>query len=126
MMEQTGNRKVAQIFSMMSDIENQHAEAIERQIEDHRLPVLTPSEYTWRSEEAPENTDSNRLFHLMSPRQALELALANEKRAFRFYNDVVDDSTDERVRELAADFAVEEEQHVAWVENWLAAEETND
>jgi rubrerythrin len=59
----------------------------------------------------------------MTPCQALELALDNEKRAYEFYNDVVDDSTDERVRELASDFAVEEEQHIAWVEEWLAEEQ---
>jgi rubrerythrin len=123
MMEHTGNRKVSRIFSKMSAIESKHASSIVEQIKDLELPVLTPSEYTWRSDEAPENTDSNRLFHLMTPCQALELALDNEKRAYEFYNDVVDDSTDERVRELASDFAVEEEQHIAWVEEWLAEEQ---
>ncbi|MBT8089279.1 MAG: ferritin family protein [Gammaproteobacteria bacterium] len=120
MMAQIGNKKVSRIFSKMSGIEAKHAESIERQIEGQKLPVLTPSQYTWHGPEAPENTDSNRLFHLMTPCQALELALKNEKRAYEFYSDVVDDSTDERVREMASDFAGEEEQHVAWVEEWLA------
>jgi rubrerythrin len=126
MMEQTGNRKVAKIFAKMADIEARHAEMIDQQIKGQDLPVLTPSEYTWRGPEAPENTDSNRLFHLMTPCQAMLLALDNEKRAFEFYTDVVDDSTDERVREMAAEFAVEEEQHVAWVEEWLAEERRDD
>ncbi|MBT8103977.1 MAG: ferritin family protein [Gammaproteobacteria bacterium] len=123
MMAEIGNRKVSRIFSKMSSIEAKHARDIEEQIKGQKLPILTPSEYTWQGPEAPENTDSNRLFHLMTPCQALELALSNEKRAYEFYNDVVDDSTDERVREVAADFAVEEEQHVAWVEEWLAEEQ---
>ncbi len=122
MMEQTGNMKVSKIFSEMSDIEAKHAESIDEQIKGRKLPVLTPSQYTWRGQDAPENTDSGCLFHLMTPTQAMQLALDNEKRAYEFYSDVVDDSTDERVREMAAEFAVEEEQHVAWVEEWLAEE----
>lgn len=119
MMEQTGNRKVAKIFARMSDIEARHADIIDEQIRGRRLPMLTPSQYHWRGPEAPENTDSTRLFQLMTPTQAMELALDNEKHAYEFFADVVDDSTDESVRELAAEFAVEEEQHVAWVEEWL-------
>lgn len=122
MMEQTGNRKVAKIFEKMSEIEAAHAQIIEEHIRGHELPMLTPSQYLWRGPEAPENTDSARLFHLMTPCQAMQLALDNEKRAYEFFADVVDDSTDENVREMAAEFAAEEEQHVAWVEEWLAEE----
>ena len=120
MMEQIGNAKVANIFSEMSGIEARHAEKIEAQIKGRNLPMLTPSQYRWRGLESPENADSGRLFHLMTPCQALSLALDSEKRAYEFFADVVDDSTDERVREMAAEFAAEEEQHVAWVEEWMA------
>ncbi len=122
MMEQTGNHKVASIFTRMSEIEARHAEILDEKIRGRRLPMLTPSQYHWRGPEAPENTDSARLFHLMTPVQAMTLALDNEKRAYEFFADVVDDSTDEQVRDLAAEFAAEEEQHVAWVEEWLEEE----
>lgn len=125
MMEQTGNKKVAKIFARMSDIEAKHADIIDEQIRGRKLPMLTPSQYHWRGIEAPENADSARLFHLMTPSQAMSLALDNEKRAYEFFEDVVDDSTDERVREMAAEFAVEEKQHVAWVKEWLAEELAN-
>jgi rubrerythrin len=120
MMERIGNTKVAEIFAKMSNIEAKHVETIEEQIRGHNLPMLTPNQYRWRGLESPENADSGRLFHLMTPCQALSLALDSEKRAYEFFADVVDDSIDERVREMAAEFAVEEEQHVAWVEEWLA------
>ncbi len=120
MMERIGNRKVAKTFKKMSEIEARHAERIEDQIGEHALPILTPSEFRWRGPESPENADSDRLFHLMTPRQAMSLALECEKRARDFFADVVDDSTDENVREIAAEIAVEEEQHVAWVKDWLA------
>lgn len=122
MMEQTGNRKVAKIFAKMSDIEAMHAQKIEAEIKGRSLPMLTPSQYQWPGLEAPECTDSGRLFHLMTPSQAMSLALDNEKHAYEFFENVVSDSSDEQVRELAAEFAVEEEQHVAWVEEWLAEE----
>lgn len=125
MMEQTGNRKVAKIFAKMSRIEAAHAETIDDQIKGRHLPILTPSQYHWRGTEAPENTDSTRLFHLMTPSQAMSLALDNEKRAYEFFADVVDDCRDESVRDLAAEFAAEEEQHIAWVEGWLAEETAN-
>ncbi len=120
MMEQTGNKKVAKIFAKMSEIEAKHAQQIEDQIGDQPLPFLIPSEYRWRGPESPENADSDRLFHLMTPRQAMSLALECERRAHDFFADVVDDCTDERVREMAAEIAAEEEQHVACVKEWLA------
>lgn len=120
MMEQVGNKKAAKIFLQLSNIEAEHAEKIEQQIGDNNLPILTPSEYRWRGPESPENADSGRLFHLMSPKQALSLALECERDAFEFFEDVVDDCTDEHVREIAAEFAAEERQHVALVEKSLA------
>ena len=89
MMEQTGNHKVAKIFSKMAAIEGMHAAKIDEQIKGRKLPILTPSQYHWRGNEAPENTDSGRLFQLMTPSQAMSLALNNEKRAFQFFEDVV-------------------------------------
>lgn len=122
MMEQTGNDKVATIFAKMAEIEAGHAEIIDEKIRGRRLPMLTPSQYHWPGPEAPENTDSARLFQLMTPAQAMSLALDNEKRAYEFFADVVDDSTDECVRDMAAEFAAEEAQHVEWVEEWLGQE----
>ena len=125
LMEQSGNTEVAKIFAKMSGIEAKHAMHIDEQLSDFQLPELAPWDYRWRGFEAPENIDRARLQSRMTPYQALSLALANEKRAYEFFEDVEADSTDERVRELAAEFAIEEEQHVAWVEEWLAKSQTS-
>ena len=125
LMEQAGNTEVARIFAKMSDIEAKHATILEEQTGDFRLPELTYWQYHWRGLEAPENIHRAHLHRLMTPYQALSLSLDNEKRAYEFYAGVVDESIDERVRELAAEFAVEEEQHVAWVEEWLAEVRTS-
>ena len=120
LMELSGNTEVAKIFAKMSGIEARHAADISEQLSDYKLPGLTPWQYRWRGLEAPENIDRARLHCLMTPHQALSLALDSEKRAYEFFAGVVDSSTDEPVRELAAEFASDEEQHVAWVEEWLA------
>ena len=120
MMECVGNTKVAKIFTKMSRIEAKHVAKIEDQIGEHALPILTPSEFRWRGTESPENADSSRVYQLMTPTQAMRLALDCEKHAFDFFDDVVEDCTDEYVREVAAEFAAEEKQHVAWVQEWLA------
>ena len=125
LMEQTGNSEVAKIFSKMSDIEAKHATILQERTSDFRLPELTDWQFHWRELEAPENIHRAHLHRLMMPYQALSLALDNEKRAYEFYAGVVNESSDEQVRELAAEFAVEEEQHVAWVEEWLAKVQTN-
>ena len=120
LMEQSGNTEVATIFTKMSNIEAKHATTIDEQACDFQLPELTPWEYRWRGLEPPENIDRARLHEHMTPHQALSLALDNEKCAYAFFVDVVDDSRDEYVREFAAEFAAEEEQHIGWVEEWLA------
>lgn len=126
LMEQCGNTEVAKIFAMMSGIEARHAEIIAEQVTDLRLPELTRWQYRWRGLEAPECIDRTRIHYLMTPHQAMSLALDNEKRAYEFFADVVDNSTDERICELAANFAAEEKQHVAWVEEWLTKIPAND
>ena len=119
LMELSGNTEVAKIFAKMSDIEAKHATHIDEQLSGIQLPELTPWDYRWRGLEAPENIDRACLRSLMTPRQALSLALENERRAYEFFDNVVGESSDEQVQELAAKFAAEEEQHVAWVEEWL-------
>ena len=126
LMELSGNTEVAKIFAKMSGVEARHAADIGEQLSDYKLPGLTPWQFRWRGLEAPENIDRARLHCFMTPHQALSLALDSEKRAYEFFAGVVDFSTDERVCELAAGFAADEEQHVAWVEEWLAKALTGD
>ncbi len=56
----------------------------------------------------------------MTPHQALKLALENEQNAKSFFESAANGATDEQVRSLALEFAEDERQHVAWMEEWLA------
>ncbi|MFQ6003943.1 MAG: ferritin family protein [Woeseia sp.] len=118
-MEQCGNSEVADVFAQMSKLEAAHAKKIREKAGDMALPELAPWEYRWPGLEAPENVDVSNIHYLMTPHQALELALDNEVNALAFFEAIADGCTDKRVRSLAREFAEDERQHVAWMEDWL-------
>lgn len=119
-MKECGNEPVAELFAKMAEYEQEHADRIRKWADDIELPELAPWEYRWPGFEPPENIDAAGVHYLMTPHQALKLALENEKNAMSFFEDIAKSNTDERVRLLAEEFAEDERQHVAWMEEWLA------
>lgn len=118
MMEVHNNDDAAELFRRMADIEKKHVAEIRKQIELRQLDV-DPEDYRWIGLEGPETTDYADLHYLMTPHQALSLALANEQRARDYYQDIAAESSDPEVVELAGELAEEEREHVQWVESWL-------
>jgi len=119
-MEECGNDPVAKLFAKMAEFEQEHADKIREQAGNIKLPELAPWEYRWPGFEPPENIDSAGIHYLMTPHQALKLALENEMSALAFFEGIASSNTDERVYSLAEEFAEDERQHVAWMEEWLA------
>jgi len=119
-MEECGNSDVADLFEKMSILEAEHAEKIREKAGELELPKLAPWEFRWAGLEAPENIDLAGVHYLMTPHQALTLALENELSAMAFFDAIAHDCTDKRVRSMAKEFADDERQHVAWMKEWLA------
>lgn len=119
-MREFGNPDVAALFEKMRKLEAEHEASIREQVANHEIPELAPWEYRWLGLEAPENIDLAGVHYLMTPYQALQLALDNETAAMEFFEVAAKSCTDERARALAAEFAADERQHVAWVNDWLA------
>jgi rubrerythrin len=119
-MDECGNDEVAGLFRKMSTLEAEHAEKIRERAGDMELPELAPWEFRWSGLEPPENIDHAGVHYLMTPYQALSLALENELSAMAFFDAIAHDCSDERVRELAKEFADDERQHVSWMKEWLA------
>lgn len=119
-MQQCGNDEVAELFDRMSALEAEHAAKIRRTAGAIELPELAPWEYRWPGLESPENIDLAGVHYLMTPYQALQLALDNENNAMAFFEAAANTSTDDRVRALAQEFADDERQHVAWMQDWLS------
>jgi rubrerythrin len=69
---------------------------------------------------AAESASPEALHYLMLPWHALQIALANERRAERFFADLARAATSDDVREAALRLCAEEREHVALIEAWLA------
>lgn len=119
-MIQCNNFEVAELFAKMAELEAEHADVIRDIAGDIELPELAPWEYRWDGLEPPENIDLAGVHYLMTPHQALTLALENETSALKFFQAIADDCSDPRVRALALEFADDERQHAAWMKEWLA------
>ena len=119
-MADEGNDTVARLFADLAGFEGEHAKALERECEGMALPPIAPTEFAWLDAGAPESAAHDLLFQLMTPHDALEIALAAELRAQAFFEQVLDRVADPRLRDLATEMAQEEQAHAAWVREALA------
>ena len=120
-MADEGNDHVATLFRSLARFEAEHVDQLVDATRDMALPEIAPGQYAWLDAGAPETAAHDLVFRLMTPHDALEIALEAERRARRFFDEVYEDAGDAPLRELALDMAREEDDHVAWVERALAA-----
>jgi len=116
-METHNNRDVAELFRKMAAIERRHAAQIMAEMGWNEPPPL--AKITWEDFEGPETAPPDEVHYLMQPYHALEIALANEKRAERFFARLVRAATVVSVRKAARELLSEEREHVALVAAWL-------
>ena len=116
LMADRGQEAVADIFSYLARLEGEHLDTLERRTAGVALPRIAAGEYHWFDAGAPETAAHEWLFRLITPRQALLIALEAEKRAQVFFERVYLTSNDPALRGLAQEMALEESEHVAMVE----------
>jgi len=119
-MADEGNDAVAQLFAELAGFEGKHASALERECDGMALPPIAPTEFAWLDAGAPETAAHDLVFQLMTPHDALEIALCAELRAQAFFEQVLDRAADPRLRDLAAVMVREEQVHAEWVREALA------
>ncbi len=119
-MEQHGNIEVATLFGKLAAIERKHAAALAADIERRGNTVATRAALSAPGQEGLETAPSDTLHYLMTPSHALQIALANEQRAFAFFANLAERPLPAEVRRLAGGFAAEEKAHIALVREWLA------
>jgi rubrerythrin len=118
-MEVHNNLEVAALFRKMADIERKHALKIMAQMGWKGTPPLPSGKPRWEGFEAPETTPGDEVHYLMQPYHALQLALANEQRAERFFARLVREARQESVRRAARELQAEEAEHVALIKRWM-------
>ena len=110
-METHNNLPVAALFRKMAVIEGRHAEQIMTQMGWTTAPATT-GKRIWEGFEAPETTPGDEVHYLMQPYHALELALAAEERAERFFGRLAVEAKSEAVKRAAREMQEEEREHV--------------
>ena len=118
-MSDRGEDAVADVFSALARVETAHLDALERRAEGIALPPIAAGQYQWLDAEAPETAAHEWLFRLITPRQALGIALDAERRAEAFFESAVLAVDDPALRALACEMALEEGEHIRIVERLI-------
>lgn len=118
-MEVHNNLDVAALFRRLAMIEDIHARKISADMQWKSAPPTPPPAAPWAGPEAPETTPIDEVHYLMQPYQALELALAAERRAVEFFDHLAAIATVPAVRDAAREMCADEREHVELVEAWL-------
>jgi rubrerythrin len=118
-MADLGNEAVAELFDRLAGFEGEHLAELLHRTEGVALPELKTADYKWLDAGAPETAARELVFRLLTPRQALGIALAAEKRAQAFFEHVFMTADDPALRALAQEMAAEEQEHVGMVERVL-------
>ena len=120
MMDVHNNPEVAETFRKLAGYSRLHAQEMRDHSRGSDLPKIAPWNYGWETMEGPETADLGEVHYLMNTTRALHIAKRNEQRARDFYAGISRESPDPAVRALAAEFAEEEQGHLALLEDWLA------
>ncbi len=102
-----------ELFSRMAREGFAHAREIGIRAKGMRVPKLAPGEYAWLDKGVPEPSAHEWVFRLMSPRCALKIALHAERRAKRFFGQVMRTTGDRGVKAIARKFLEEEGEHIS-------------
>ena len=119
-MDDEGREDLARLFDLLAREEAEHLEALERRTRGIALPEIGADRYRWLDAGAPETAARELIYRLMTPRQALAMALRAEQRAQAFFEHVYWTSFDPALRALAKEMAQEEREHVAIVGSMLS------
>ena len=117
-MEDEGREDLARVFALLARTEAEHLEALERRTAGVALPTIAADKYAWLGA-GPETPARELVFRLMTPRNALAIALAAERRAQAFFEQVYWTTSDPALRALAREMAAEEREHVEMIANML-------
>lgn len=119
-MKTLGDPEVAAFFAQMAHYSRLHlAEATERGGFRHP-PKLQPHEYQWPDGTSPESAAWAGVDGFMDVAGALALALDGEQRSQAFYAGIAAATGNPRVKAMAEEFAAEEGEHVAQLEQRIA------
>lgn len=118
MMEAHDNQKVSKLFRDMNRYSCLHRDSIKDRAAGIDLPALKSWQYRWNM---PSEVGGEEGFdYSLSAYDALVYARENEQRAMQFYQKVADGSKEDAIQKMASEFAEEEREHTAMLDELLA------
>lgn len=115
-----GNATTAALMNKLGEYSRMHLKEVSVLALEHGLnPESPPPAEAWPDGVSPENPLGALPSTYLTPRQALQVALAAERRACDFYAVVAGQTRSAEVQELAQVFVEEESEHVDHLERWL-------
>ena len=121
-MRDLGVDRVERVFRALEDGEREHIRVLERHAAGFTLPEISPWQYAWFFTSSPAYLEI--CFPLMpqTPRDALALACAAERRAEEFFLVAADRMPDVGAAKLAMELALEEHRRLTDIERALRDE----
>ncbi|WP_448191464.1 ferritin family protein [Azospirillum sp. sgz301742] len=117
-MERRDEPALATLFRDLATLEHEHEEGIARWAARDGLRRPEPARFAWRLPETFGDDADGAAAHVLSPFEALAIAVRNEERAFAFYTYVSAMADSGEVRRRAESLAREELNHVALLRDW--------
>ncbi len=111
-MEVHNNTELAAVFRDLARAEGLHRDEIARQAGDIDVAQHAAKVAKWKKGDSPEEVDMSSAHYKMTPWHALQMALAGEKRALAYFEEVVATTKDPKIKEMAEEFVEEEAEHV--------------
>lgn len=111
-MDVFNNAELAAIFRDLARAEGLHRDEIKKMAGDIDVVAHARTLGRWKKGESPEEADIDSTHYMMTPWHALQMALAGEKRALAFFQQIVATTKDAKIKEMAEEFVEEEAEHV--------------
>jgi rubrerythrin len=112
-MEMHNSPALVDVFRGLARAEEHHRDEICRMASDFDVAAHARQVARWHLGESPESADLGDAHYLMTPQDALHLALAAEQAALEFFRGLQAGTPDPEVRRFAAELVEEEAGHVA-------------
>lgn len=109
-----GEEPLAGLCEQVAREEREHYEKLLRATRHMTLPEIDARKYQWFDSGSPEAPSREVFYRVSTPRQLLEVALAGEIAARRFFRWCTRTTRDPAVRALSRGFAHDEAAHVRW------------
>jgi len=117
-----GNLRTAELFQRLARFESEHAERLLEKTAGMKLPSIEQLRRGIVEGGRSEVATYEFLYRRVPPHHALLMALAAERRAKAYFERMHRSSVDPEIRKLSREFAREEAEHIAWIEQALAVE----